>query len=205
MGGITGLFRFLQAAVMVYLMMVALRIIITWFRGTGHSAPGGLLVKATDPYLRWFQRLGFLRIGVLDFSPAAGILVLIVAGNLLQRLVAAERVSVGIVLAQVLVVTWSAASVIVTLFMIMTVARAFLAAMRWEEGGGLLRMLDHTLQPIVTFVSRRVSLGERLMERSETVQKVVYLSLIAAMLVLLLIVGNKVVRWIVPVLVSSPI
>ena len=200
----TDLFRFLQAVVLVYLVLVALRIIITWFRGTDHGTPGEILGKVTDPYLRWFQRLGFLRFGVLDFSPAAAILLLIVAGNLLQRLAAAQRVTVGIVFAQLLSVTWSAASVLVILFMIMAVARAFIAAMRWEEGGGLLHMLDQTLQPIVTLVSRRVSLGERLMERGETVQKVAYLSLIAVLLLLLLIIGNVVVRWLVAAFLASP-
>ena len=98
----TDLFRFLQAVVLVYLVLVALRIIITWFRGADHHAPTEILARVTDPYLRWFQRLRFLRVGVLDFSPAAAILVLIVAGNVLQRLAAAQRVTAGIVLAQVL-------------------------------------------------------------------------------------------------------
>jgi YggT family protein len=204
MGGMTDLFRFLQAVVLVYLVLVALRIIMTWFRGADHNAPAEILARVTDPYLRWFQRLQFLRIGVLDFSPAAAILVLIVAGNVLQRLAAAQRVTVGIVLAQLLLVTWSAASVLVVVFMIMAVARAFLAAMRWEQGGGLLNMLDHTLQPMVTFVSRRVSLGERLRERGQAVQKVVYLGLIAVMLLVVLIGGNVVVRWLVAQFLSSP-
>lgn len=204
MGGMTDLFRFLQAVVLVYLVLVALRIIITWFRGADHHAPTEVLARVTDPYLRWFRRLRFLRVGVLDFSPAAAILVLIVAGNLLQRLAAAQRVTVGIVLAQVLLVTWSAASVLVVVFMIMAVARAFIAVMRWEQGGGLLNMLDHTLQPMVTFVSRRISLGERLMERGQTVQKVAYLGLIALLLLLVLIVGNIVVRWLVAQFLLSP-
>ena len=200
----TDLFRFLQAAVLVYLVLVALRIIITWFRGADHHAPTEILARVTDPYLRWFQRLRFLRVGVLDFSPAAAILVLIVAGNVLQRLAAEERVTVGIVLAQVLLVTWSAASVLVVVFMVMAVARAFIAALRWEQGGGLLNMLDHTLQPMVTFVSRRISLGKRLMERGQTVQKVAYLGLIALLLLLVLVVGNIVVRWLVTQFLNSP-
>lgn len=200
----TDLFRFLQALVLVYLVLVALRIIVTWFGGAERGAPIELLARVTDPYLHWFRRLRFLRIGVLDFSPAAAILTLIVAGNLLQRLAASQRVTVGIVLAQVLLVIWSAASVLVVVFMIMSVARAFIAAMRWEQGGGLLNMLDHTLQPMVTFVSRRVSLGRWVMERSQTVQKVAYLSLIAVLLLLLLIVGGVVVRWVAVQFQSSP-
>ena len=204
MGGMTDLFRFLQALVLVYLVLVALRIIVTWFGGAERGAPTELLARVTDPYLHWFRRLRFLRIGVLDFSPAAAILTLIVAGNLLQRLAASQRVTVGIVLAQVLLVVWSAASVLVVVFMVMSVARAFIAAMRWEQGGGLLNMLDHTLQPMVTFVSRRVSLGRWVMERSQTVQKVAYLSLIAVLLLLLLIVGGVVVRWVAVQFQSSP-
>ncbi len=204
MGGVTDLFRLLQAVALVYLVLVALRIIVTWFRGAEHSAPTELLARVTDPYLRWFRRLRFLQIGVLDFSPAAAVLTLIVAGNLLQRLAASQRVTVGIILAQVLLVTWSAASVLVVVFMVMSVARAFIAAMRWEHGGGLLNMLDHTLQPMVTFVSRRVSLGRWVMERSQTVQKVAYLSLIAALLLLVLVAGGVVVRWAVAQFMSSP-
>lgn len=204
MAGMTDLFGVLQAVVVVYLVLVVLRIIITWFRGAEHHAPTEILARVTDPYLRWFQRLRFLRVGVLDFSPAAAILVLIVAGNVLQRLAAAQRVTAGIILAQVLLVTWSAASVLVVVFMIMAVARAFIAAMRWEQGGGLLTVLDQTLQPMVTFVSRRISLGERLMERGQTVQKVAYLGLIAVLLLLVLIVGNIVVRWLVAQFLNSP-
>ncbi len=204
MGGMTELFGFLQAVALVYLMLVALRIIISWFRGADHSAPTELLARVTDPYLRWFRRLRFLQIGVLDFSPAAAVLTLIVIGNLLQRMAASQRVTIGIILAQVLAVTWSAASVMVVVFMVLSVARAFIAAMRWEHGGGLLNMLDQTLQPMVTFVSRRVSLGRWVMERSQTVQKVAYLSLIAALLLAVLIGGGVAVRWAVAQLQSSP-
>ena len=200
----TDLFRFLQAVVLIYLVLIALRIIITWFQGADHHAPTEILARITDPYLRWFRRLRFLQIGVLDFSPAAAILVLIVSGNVLQRLAAAQRVTAGIVVAQVLLVAWSAASALVVVFMIMAVARAFLAAMRWEQGGGLLSMLDRTLQPIVTFVSRRISLGDRFVERGQKVQKVGYLTLIALLLLLVLIVGNIVVRWLVTQFLSSP-
>jgi len=199
------LFGFLRLLVLLYLMLVTLRIMITWFRGADRSPPGELLNRVTDPYLQWFQRLKFLRIGVIDFSPAVGVLVLIVIGNLLQSLVDAQRVTVGIVLANVLIVTWSAARVIVFLFMIIAVARAFIAVMRWEEGGGLLSMLDHLLQPIVTFVSRRISLGDQLWRRSETVQKVAYLGLIAIMLAIFLVFGNLIVRWLISVLMSSPV
>lgn len=204
MDGMTGLFGVLQAVALVYLLLVALRIIITWFRGAEHSPPTELLARVTDPYLRWFRRFRFLQVGVVDFSPAVAVLTLIVIGNLLQRVAASQRVSVGIILAQVLAVTWSAASVLVVVFMVLSVARAFIAAMRWEHGGGLLNMLDTALQPIVTFVSRRVSLGRWVMERSQTVQKVAYLSLIAALLLAVLVFGGAAVRWAVAQLQSSP-
>ena len=74
-----GILSFLTNA---YMIVIFIRIILTWFSGMGTGKFQDLLGRVTDPYLNWFKRFPALRAGNLDFSPIVAWLLI----NLLTRL-----------------------------------------------------------------------------------------------------------------------
>ena len=120
--------RLLSALIVVYLLLLSLRILLSWFRGSVHGKPWELLQRVTDPYLGMFASLRFLRRGPFDFTPLAALLTLVVLLQLSNTLQATGRITLGIVLAAVLGALWSGLSFLLLFFLILTVLRLLLAS-----------------------------------------------------------------------------
>lgn len=75
-----------SAAIFIYTLLLSLRIILTWFRGTSLGKPWEYLCRITDPYLNLFRRVRFLQMGMFDFTPLAGILVLVILQGIINQL-----------------------------------------------------------------------------------------------------------------------
>lgn len=123
MSQILGILSFL---VSVYMIVISIRIILTWFTGMGGGSLANTLAMITDPYLNWFKRFTFLRTGFLDFSPIAALGVLSVLKYILDAVANYERVSIGIILALLLNVCWNALSFILG-FLIIVLILSFIA------------------------------------------------------------------------------
>jgi YggT family protein len=98
LGGITSL----------YMLVIFVRIILTWFRGNDYGRFMEILCRITDPYLNWFRRIPGLRIGFLDLSPIAAVAVLSMLNRIFAILSHYGFVTLGIVLAMLLQAVWSA-------------------------------------------------------------------------------------------------
>ena len=81
-----GVLQFVNAVILVYLLLLTMRILLTWFRLPYYGRAWNYLSRITDPYLSFFRGIKFLRTGVFDFSPLAAILTLIVIQNVLGYL-----------------------------------------------------------------------------------------------------------------------
>ncbi|MDX2099740.1 MAG: YggT family protein [Leptolyngbyaceae cyanobacterium bins.59] len=68
---ISTLSRFLS----IYIVLLVIRILLSWFPVDWYSAPFSILGQLTDPYLNLFRRI-IPPLGGLDFSPILAILVL---------------------------------------------------------------------------------------------------------------------------------
>ena len=99
-----------------YLFVLALRIVLGWFAPQALGRAWELLTAATDPYLKVFSRIRFLRGNLFDFSPIAAILTLVVALDLVNQLLYYGRLTLGFFLAAVfsaaewMMLTWLAPS-----------------------------------------------------------------------------------------------
>ena len=62
------LMRLVTAGLSFYMLLIMFRILLSWFQGQNFGKPVEFLAKVTDPYLRWFRRFEFLRVGNFDFS-----------------------------------------------------------------------------------------------------------------------------------------
>jgi YggT family protein len=189
--------RILSTLISVYMLLIFARVVLTWFSGVDFGRPYRMLAAVTDPYLNYFRRFRFLSFGAVDFSPIAGILVLVVVLNILNTLVIYGKISVGIVLAIILRALWSAASFLLTLFIVLIVIRFTASLVRANTVHPFIRTVDYLITPLLNWIHRHF-----FKQRFLTLQN--GLAIAGASLILLSILGNLIVSKLVMLLQSLP-
>jgi YggT family protein len=151
----------------LYMILIFIRVIVSWFsqgargsyprfggyqRETSYGKPYEILCALCDPYLSWFRRFRIFRLGALDFSPVAALAFLSVLNTLVATLARFGRISLGIILAVLLGVVWSAVSFFIGFAVILLVLR-FIAYM--VNGSSFFwSTVERLSEPIVHRVSR---------------------------------------------------
>jgi len=146
--------RILGAAVSVYMLACAARILMSWLPELGAARAGALLARAVDPYLGWFRRFPFLSAGKFDFSPIAAVAVLAVLNRILATLAYAGSISVGVVLGLLLGAAWSAVAFLLGFLALCALARIVAYAARWNSLHPLWRAIDEMLNPVLYRITR---------------------------------------------------
>jgi len=146
--------RVLASVVSIYMLLIFVRILLTWFSGINFGKPYELLSSITDPYLHYFRRFRFLQAGALDFSPVAGLLLLVVVLNMLNTLSIYGKITLGIVLAIILRAVWSAASFLLTLFIILIVIRFVASLVRANTVHPFIRTVDYIITPLLNWIHK---------------------------------------------------
>lgn len=138
---------------MVYLLLLVVRIVLTWVSmDHGHQAVR-VLQTITDPYLNWFRRFRFLVVGNLDFSPVAALLVINFLADLTRRVAMEGQVSVGIGLSILVQLLWGSVAFFLLLLGVLALVRYLGIQFQW--GGPLLwSALDSILQPVAYALGR---------------------------------------------------
>ena len=157
-------FQVINIALVCFMVLIVLRIMSTWFRGAGGDGAAGTishyLRQITDPYLQLFYRFSFLRAGGMDFTPLAGIFVLVVASEMTRRLAGQQEVTVGYFLGVSIFAAWRMASIVVLVFLVACVARFVTLRFLGRTDTPIARMVQALAQAPVRVVSRYVSLRE---------------------------------------------
>jgi YggT family protein len=167
--------RFLTAAIYFYILLLSLRIILSWFQGSVYGRPWDLLIRVTDPYLSLFTRFRFLRQGMFDFTPLAAILTLVVVLRVIDSIGRYGKISLGIFLGVVTGAIWSAASFLLVLFLILAVLRAILLALPSTQGSRITGALGFMVEPAVSLVRRVFPLRQPPSDRQYLYLTIVFL------------------------------
>jgi len=146
-GFMRGLLGILSGLLSLYMLILVVRIILTWFRGSVKIPD--FLAKITDPYLNWFKQFTFLRIGYLDLSPIAAIAVLSVFNQILSTLVRFGTISLGIILALVLQIIWSIVSFFIIFLLVVIILRLIAYLTNQNTYGNFWRIVDTISQPVL--------------------------------------------------------
>lgn len=189
--------RILSTIISVYMLLIFARVILTWFSGVSFGRPYQLLASVTDPYLNYFRRFSFLRVGAVDFSPIAGLLILVVFLNIFNTLAIYGKISVGIILAIVLKALWSAVSFLLTLFIVLIVVRFVASLMKANTVHPFIRTVDYLVTPLLNWIHKTF-----FKQRFLTLQN--GLAIAGASLLLLSILGNIIVTKLVILFQSLP-
>jgi YggT family protein len=119
----SGIMRFLSGLISLYIFLIFIRIILTWFRGHNLGRPMELLASVTDPYLNFFRSFKIFKIGHFDFSPIVGIILLSVLNNIISSLATYGTITVGIIFALLVSAIWSGISFFILIFFILVILR----------------------------------------------------------------------------------
>ncbi len=152
--------RIVTAGLSLYMLLIMFRILLTWFQGPSFGRPIELLKSITDPYLGWFRRFQFLRIGNFDFSVIVAIIVLSVLTSITGRLAAAAVVTFGYVLALIIMRVASAVSFFLVFFLILALIRLIGGAVGVNTSGRVWITLDRLLEPVVHKIILSLSRGK---------------------------------------------
>ncbi len=137
----------------VYMLLLVIRIVLTWV-SMDHGHPViRILHSITDPYLNWFRRFRFLVLGNLDFSPLAALLVVNFFASLVRMIGMYGQVKLGIVLTILVQLLWEAVSFFFLLLGILALVRFLALQFRWG-GQAIWAYLDAILQPAANGLGR---------------------------------------------------
>lgn len=146
--------RVASTIVSLYMMVIFIRIILTWFRGVSYGRAYELLASITDPYLNWFRRNVPVRFGALDFSAVAGILVLGLVNNILTQIAFTGTVSVGHVLMIIIAMLWSLIRFFLVIFLVIGVVRLVGMVTSMDNSGRFWATLEQITNPLLAVVVR---------------------------------------------------
>ena len=148
------IFSLLATIIGIYLILLFIRILISWFGGFVSGKPVELLARVTDPYLDWWREKLNLRLGLLDFSPVAGIICLSIVQNILHSFSRSERITIGYILAMLLMSIWSIASFLLGICVLILVLRLIAYLTNRNIYSPFWKAIDSISQPVLYRLNR---------------------------------------------------
>lgn len=113
----------LSAFIVVYTILCFIDIIMSWIPGAKFTSVGKLISKFCDPYLNFFSRTGWLRIGNIDFSPIISIGLLSLISSILSGINSTGRIYLGGILATIIGMIWNVCSSLLTVLFLLVLIR----------------------------------------------------------------------------------
>ncbi|HON14410.1 MAG: YggT family protein [Spirochaetota bacterium] len=151
------LMRILASITTVYMILLFLRIMLTWFNSPftlGRTTE--LLSSITDPYLNWFHRFPQLRTELMDFSPVAALAVLALVNNIFLTIAVYGRITLGIILSMLLSSVWSAIAFVLSFFIVILVIRFIAYTLGSNNVHPIWRAIDALSKPMLYRVNRLI-------------------------------------------------
>ena len=157
------LFSILSSLVSIYMLIIFIRIVLSWFSGIGRSGFQDILARITDPYLNWFRRFSFLRVGFLDLSPIVALGVLSLVNRILGTLAVYKTITLGIILAMVLQGIWAAVSFFLGFLIVVLILCLVAHLARLNTNGPFWRFVQAISQPVI-FKITRIFVKDRILD-----------------------------------------
>lgn len=160
------LFYTASSLISLYSLLCVIRVLLSWMPEIESSQAGRLLAKCCDPYLNWFRRFSFTRIGMVDFSPVIAIGVLSVVAQVLPGIGVTGHISIGVILAGILDVVWSFFSFFLVMLIAALTTRLVYDLVNRYGYSPFWTMLDRFLNPSISRVSSFFMKGKTLPYRT---------------------------------------
>ena len=144
----------LAGATGLYMLLIFIRVMLSWFSGADYGRFMDTLQSITDPYLNWFRRFPVLRAGTLDLSPIIALAALSLGYNIFSTLGRFGSARLGIIIVMVISALWSALSFILGFFIVALVLRLIAYLTSQNIYSTFWRMVDTVSQPVLYRLNR---------------------------------------------------
>jgi YggT family protein len=150
--------RVISALITVYIMLIFIRIMLSWFNGLRLGKAMNYLYMITDPFLALFRPLTFLRKGNMDFTPLAASLVLSLASSLCDMLAGTLSMGVPFSLSMVIMVIlkllWDGIFWIALFFLAFCLIRSVSLFISRNPMSGNWQLMDYFIGPFVHTIEK---------------------------------------------------
>ncbi len=147
------LFHTISQLITVYSFLCLIRILLSWIPQAQYSAFGQILSSLCDPYLNWFRRFRFTRIGMVDFSPILAMGILSIVSDIFSNLIMTGSFSLWYAVLSLVRVIWSFVSFICNLLIIFLLVRLVYDFSSVSSTSPFWYSLDRFLNPVIAKVS----------------------------------------------------
>ena len=132
-----------------YLFLCFIKILLSWVPSAAYSSFGRVLSSICDPYLNWFRRFRFTRIGMVDFSPILSLGILSIAAQLINSILATGTIYLWGVYVSIIQLIWSFVSFILNLLIIFLIIRLGYDLFGSSNSSPFWYNLDRFLSPVI--------------------------------------------------------
>ena len=132
-----------------YLFLCFIKILLSWVPSAAYSSFGRVLSSICDPYLNWFRRFRFTRIGMVDFSPILSLGILSIAAQLITSVLATGTISLWVVFVSIIQLVWSFIGFMLNLLIIFLIIRLGYDLFGSSNSSPFWYNLDRFLSPVI--------------------------------------------------------
>jgi len=137
----------------VYLFLCFIKILLSWVPSAAYSSFGRMLSSICDPYLNWFRRFRFTRIGMVDFSPVLSLGILSIAAQLITSLLTTGTISLWGLCVSIIELVWSFIGFMLNLLIIFLIIRLGYDLFGSSSNSPFWYNLDRFLSPVIAKVT----------------------------------------------------
>lgn len=137
----------------VYLFLCFIKILLSWVPSAAYSSFGRMLSSICDPYLNWFRRFRFTRIGMVDFSPVLSLGILSIAAQLITSLLTTGTISFWGLCVSIIELVWSFIGFMLNLLIIFLIIRLGYDLFGSSSSSPFWYNLDRFLSPVIAKVT----------------------------------------------------
>ncbi len=162
-------FSAISTLINLYSLVCLARVLMSWVPDFEYSAPGRFIAGLCDPYLNWFRRFRFTRVGAVDFSPILALGALSVASMTFTTIGATGRFSLGVVLYGILQVLWSFFSFFFNILILFLAIRLIYDLVNRHGYSPFWSMMDRFLNPPIAWVTGALNRGRSMPYRTSLI------------------------------------
>ena len=143
----------LAGIVSIYMLLIFIRILLSWFSGVEFGALTYFLSCICDPYLNWWRRFRIFKNSPLDFSPLLALAFLSLARSILT-FGALGRITPGLILVFIINGLWTVLSWALFFFIVVLVLRLIAFLGNFNIYSPFWRLVDLVAQPVMYRICR---------------------------------------------------
>jgi YggT family protein len=144
-----GLARFVQLLFSIYIILIFIRILFVWLRPSMFNPIVRFVYRLTDPYLKLFAGLRYMRIGALDLSPLIALYVIYLLMELSYNLILRGKITPDLVFDIVITIAFRFIYFFLIIFMITVALRFIFGFVRMRGNNVIITAIYSISEPAV--------------------------------------------------------